>query len=76
MTGHDVLEAVIIMSEETLEFLRSRFGTNSHSKKEILKHPVTPCSTELFSFSCVSCRGLKLWQQNSFIQPGNSCVAL
>ncbi len=56
-----------------------------HSKKDILKYPVKPCSTELISFSRASCRGFKpwnntkmnrLWQQNSFIQPGNSCAAL
>ncbi len=30
-----------------------------HSNKKNLKHPVKPWSTELFSFSCVSCIGLK-----------------
>ena len=30
-----------------------------HSNKKMLTHPVKPWSTELFSFSCVSCRGFK-----------------
>ncbi len=64
-----VMEVLIV--NKTLQLLQHRTGemeTNGisgldilHSKKEILKHPVKPCSTELFSFSCASCRGFIPW---------------
>ncbi len=42
-----------------------------HSKRGILKHPVEPYSTELFSFSCVSCVGFKPWNKTKIPLKGN-----